>query len=802
MGDLLGYFRMGMMDKLPPRGWGWVIFGVLLVVGQPALAQAPTPKLADYFGFLPLELYKLDSRIGNLHLEDLDGDKVDDIIVTNNGRSRIDLLLSTKKSADEKASRPFRKDPNDLEYDRRMRLVSIPVNKEVVSVGTGDFNGDGKPDLVFYGTPAEVEILHNEGNGHFGSSKKINTGDAVQRATGLTVADFDQDGRDDFALLAEKELIFVYQTAPGVLSEPERAPHTAGSPWLVRGVDIDGNGTKDLVIIDTESDHPIHIRFATDEKKLGPEQRFALDVPRAVAFGQMDGQGGNEIMVLEGASGRAKVLTLDQSSEDEGNKRGRLAFFALPQGTERGRSLAVGDLDGDHRKDVIVTDPANAQVWVYLQTVHSGLSSGQTFPSLGNARTVRLAAIEPGGKEEVYVLSEQEKQIGRSVFDKGRLSFPTPVSLAGEPVALEVADLDRDKSSEILYVARTKAGAETFELRGVTRDRSGAFHATKWGEVESVALPGVTAAPAAIKTLDINHDGQTDLLIFKDYGSPLLILGEKGGPPRPFAGSLGPLSNASPAGVSVADLNGPAVLVAQNTYARRVSLDADGHWNIKDQYNAGRNSAQILGAAALDTDGDGTKEIVLLDRTTKSLLFLSLKNGVYRPSGSMLVGTINFTGLHVADFDGDGREDLLIAGTDRFGVLQTGRKGERLKTIATYESKRNEAKLGDLATGDLNSDGSPDVVFSDVAEQSLEIATYAGDPELVPAITFKLFERKNFRNTGDTIEPRDMAIGDVDGDGRADIVVVLHDRVVVLRQDPGNSAAKPQVTVKPVLTPK
>ncbi len=61
-----------------------------------------------------------------------------------------------------------------------MRLVSIPVNKEVVSVDTGDFNGDGKPDLVFYGTPAEVEILFNEGKGHFGSPKKINTGDAVR----------------------------------------------------------------------------------------------------------------------------------------------------------------------------------------------------------------------------------------------------------------------------------------------------------------------------------------------------------------------------------------------------------------------------------------------------------------------------------------------------------------------------------------------------------------------------------------------------------------------------------------------
>ena len=124
-----------------------------------ALAQ----KLADYFGFLPLELYKLDTRIGNLQLKDLDGDKIDDIIVSNNGRSRIDLLLTTKKPADDKASRPFRKDPNELEYDRRMRLSSITVNKEVVSVDTGDFNGDGKPDLVFYGTPAEVTILFNDG---------------------------------------------------------------------------------------------------------------------------------------------------------------------------------------------------------------------------------------------------------------------------------------------------------------------------------------------------------------------------------------------------------------------------------------------------------------------------------------------------------------------------------------------------------------------------------------------------------------------------------------------------------------
>src|SRR5262249_24573382 len=161
---------------------------------QIACAQPPTPKLADYFGFLPLELYKLDTRIGNLQLKDLDGDKIDDIIVSNNGRSRIDLFLSTKKPAADKASRPFRKDPNELECGRRMRLSSITVNKEVVSIDTGDFNGDQKPDLVFYGTPAEVTILFNDGKGVFSESKKITSGDLVQKQSALSVGDLDQDG--------------------------------------------------------------------------------------------------------------------------------------------------------------------------------------------------------------------------------------------------------------------------------------------------------------------------------------------------------------------------------------------------------------------------------------------------------------------------------------------------------------------------------------------------------------------------------------------------------------------------------
>ena len=113
---------------------------------------------------------------------------------------------------------------------------------------------------------------------------------------------------------------------------------------------------------------------------------------------------------------------------------------------------------------------------------------------------------------------------------------------------MDVVDLDGDKAPEILYVARTKPGGDAYELRALTRDKSGSLQPRKWGEVDSVPLAGLTTVPTAVKTVDVNHDGQADLLIFKDYGSPLLLLGEKGGPPRPSPAVWDPSRASLPPG--------------------------------------------------------------------------------------------------------------------------------------------------------------------------------------------------------------------------------------------------------------
>ena len=782
------------------RWTGWALALGLGVLPASGLAD-DEPRLADYFGFLPLEVYKLDPRIGNLQTRDLDGDKTDDVIVANNGRSRIDLLLSKKGAADDATPAFLKTDVNQIQNDRRMRLLSVPVNKEVVSLATGDFNGDGKPDLVFYGTPAELVVLYNEGEGKFDNSaaQKVNTGEAVESPVALTVADLNRDGRDDVALLAANELILVYQGEKGKLGEPERLPHTASSPRMLRASDLDGDGGPDLVILDNGTDDPVRVRFSAPGGKLGPEQRFHVESPRAIAFAPVTGKKAEEFLLIENQSGRAKVLALDESEAGEGagRGRGRLIFYPLPPGNERGRSIAVGDLDGDGKADVVVTDPSNAQFLVHRQTGKGGLSASESFPGLVDGRTVKLADLDGDGKAEVVVLSVQEKQIGRSAFRDNRLTFPTPLPLTGDPVALDVADLDGDKTPEVLYVARSKGdGGDEFSLRAVRREKSGTFLPFRWGQQDGVPLKGLPGVPPAIRAVDVNRDGQPDVLLFNAFGPPTLLLGRSGGePPAPAGGSLGPLAGVEPTGLSLIDLNGPALIVAQNSFARNLFLDKDGRWEVKDQYNTGRGSAQVVGASALDTDGDGVKEVVLLDKSSKSLLYLELKDGVYRPGGAITLGPIDYQGMTVADLDGDGRDDLLVAGTDRFGVVVSGRKSQRFKALASYESNRTDARLGDLIAGDLNADGHVDVVLTDVAEHSVEIVTFGGKAELNRAISFKVFERKSFRGGGDPMEPRDLTVGDVDGDGRTDLVLLVGDRILMYRQDAGPSktdqASKP-----------
>lgn len=796
--------------------WIALFYTALFFAGGDGIVRAQEQKpstLAQQYGFQPLEIYKLDNRISNLTLADMDGDKIDDVIFSNNGRSRIDILFSSTQI--EPDTEETERGVNTPAYDKRMKAKRYSVNKELVGLVAGDFNADGRNDLAYYGTPAAVVLLINEGNGKFAEPQIRELGDGVPAGSALAVGDLNRDSLTDLVFLRDNELVVLPQMAGGRLGEPIRLGHSAQRPRLMKVGDLDGDGGDDLLVLGSSEVEPAHVRLSTPAGKeistagglhLGPERRLKMDQVRAIGFAQLDTQPGLEWMIVNNATGRGHVLKLtapeenksaEQESSDLLARFGAMFDYPLPAAEGRARVLDSGDLDGDGLAEVVVTDPEAARVITYRRSNRTteSFDTGVQSPSLIGVKSLRVGDLDGDRKAEVFVLSEREKQIGRGLWRDGRLSFPSPLPLAaGEPIAFELADIDGDRKPELVYAAKTRTdGKDRLQLHALTCDATGQFSQSAWpGGVAFVALKEGSNSPEQIQAVDVNNDGLSDLLLLGNYGPPTLLVSRKAQPPQELA-NLGPLASANRSSVRTVLLDGKKVLmVAQNNFARVVGLDADGRWQIRDQFNASGASASIQGVAALNLDGDTATDIVLYDQEKKSLEILLRTTSGVKSAGTVPLGNIEFLGLRTGDFGGDSRPDLLVEGAGRFSVMVLGSKPYALKTLATYETTERRSRLGDVIAADLGGPVGPDIAWVDIGEHSLHLtAVMPGGPtgmELRKALSFKVFEEKSFRDVRSMGEPRDVATGDVNGDKLMDLVLIAHDRILVYRQDDGRVA--------------
>lgn len=739
--------------------------------------------LAGYYGFLPVEITKVDPRAHSVVTGDFNHDSLADLAVVNNGHSRIDLFLQLAKPKASKVVDKNDHNVNPIDDHWRLDLKKLPVDRPVAALSAGDLNSDGRTDLAYFGTPDRLVIQLQDANGEWKEKKEIRLADVDAKPWSLVIGDVNHDTLPDLIVMGKRNTYLFHQQADGTLASPILLRNTADEVGLGMIQDLDGDGRNDLFYHATEKENRfICARLQDALGQLGPELRFDnVQDLRGVTLYDMDGKAGSEVLVIDGQTNRVRVMQVHRAIE--GELGAKLIQYGIGGGSDVGE-LALGDLDGDRLQEVVVANPERASVVVFHQRAKSGLDIGTDYPSFLGATQIRVADLNGDAKAEVVVLSPKENSLGVSRFEEGKLTFPESLPIDGNVKAFDVIDLDNDGAREIVAVIEGggRGSEKKTSLAIGKRDSAGTWVFSS-EDRKPIELK-LNAAPERLMMTDVNLDGRPDYLFFLNGKPPQAILADEKGYPAATATGGVPLGDVGPGAVTSARLAEPSLLVSQGNFVRSVRLDEQGRWQVVEQFNADDSTAKIAGSAVLDLDGKPGDELVMIDTGSSKLRVFQNVAGSFKPWKTLDLGRFPFKSALVGDLNGDGRADLILNGGGKFAVLYAGHSDPELKEIASYESPRKEVFLMDLVAGDVNSDGHPEICVLDTNAHLVEIVAYRADQGLLPGMNFKVFEEKSFQGPNRTgTQPREALIADVTGDGRPDLILLCHDRLLVYPQD-------------------
>ena len=766
-----------------------------------ALAFAVAPQsgdLAAHFGFDPLEVQKIDPKAGPITAADLDGDGRRDLIAVNNHKSRVEVYYQRPdaKPGEEKAPAAG---SNEIPELWRFRRETISVPNEVGAVVPHDFDGDGRLDLIYSGQPGTLGFIRQTKPGVFEVVRKVPVKNLVGGRDNLHVADLLGDGKPELVGNVGGK-IMIWPLDRDQVGTPTEVAAGNGNIMASMIEDVDGNGTPDLVGVVPEDGSPIRIWLTSREDGklvLGPQMRFEMPPLREAEMVRLPGQKQALLGLIEKPSKRIVFSRLDrQPISGAGDREASMQTWAFRDPQNRKRSYAVVDLDGDDRQDLLATNTAENAVMLYRQRAGKGFEGADSFPALADMDAVAALPAAEGRPAQVFLLSEKEGVLGRCTAGTDGIGFPKPVPLpaGATPVTMNLLAFDGTPTLAVV----TKDGRNyTLTLIPATGDA-----AMDSKNHRSVSLGSLSKSPETILGVDVDHEGHTDLLVFtpdkpmlmvrevadKDGKSELKLLESKD------MGQFGLVQAANARNTAVFDVLGDGkaeLLVADRNFVRALRYDAappsgtSPGWQVVKQFNASASDAKLTCVSVM---GD---RIVAGDRENGRLVvFGAGKDGTWSQVEAIEVPGFKFDRIFAGRFGGDDNPSILAIGDDSFALVRLSGDRWKLSEVATWRSDEAGRVEHELTPGDLNGDGFVDVVALDAGEQMAEVLTFSQAGKLRYGTAFEVFESKIFSGG----EPRDFEpsmglITDLTGDGKDDLVLLCHDRVLIYPQQAKADAA-------------
>ncbi len=772
------------------RGWlpGGTILAALVSFAVSASARSST---TNRFGFAGPEEFPIDNQIAQLHVADLDGDGLNDLIVVNNSRSKINLLYNQtgKTNLTHKAKPWGKREINELPPDARFRIESIPSEKRIASLVVADLNGDGRPDIAYYGEPKELVVQYNQGTNGWSTPKRWPLEDGQLSPNALASGDLNGDGRADLVLLSENYIYFFAQKEDHTLSEPEKIPFSGGVK-SVQIVDVDGDGLNDLLLVNWDDRNPFRFRLQRPGGELGPETYFTLPAIRSYLADNLEANRKTQIVTIAQNSGRAQISEFTRKPAEALSGsflKGQFQLLPLNKTDKARRGVLWADVNGDGLPDLLVAEPESGQISLYLQQSNGSLATPKRFPTLAGVSDLAAADWDENGQVEIFMLSGDERQIGVTHLDKNqRLAFPTLIPMEGKPLVLAVGSL-RAGAKPVLALIVEQDSKYTL----VTRTAEGQTRTQKLSEA-------IKSNPTSMAFHDVDQDGLMDLVVLIPYEKVKIL---RQVPDKDFD----ELDVALPGGaleqpwLSTADIDGdgkPELLLTQKNFLRAVVLKSEsslqsatnrGGWtfSVKEQINGAGSNSRLAGAAAVPNGTNSVASLFLLDTERKSLTLCERDSaGVWQVVRNLPLPVSEFIGLQPLALGGPKVNAVTCLGLNAVAWMPLRGEVWDLTELDGYETPIKDGHLNDVVSGDLNNDGRKDLVFLETARNYLDLVIFDADHKLTPANRWQVFEERTFRNRrSDLPEPREAVVADVTGDGKNDLIVLVHDRVLVYPQE-------------------